>query len=57
MTIADKLRRLADMWEQDPTWTSHIRWRLLVILEDGDRIEANKHPGRIVDDVLGKEAA
>lgn len=56
MSIAEQLEHLAAMSRQDPADWSRIRWRLLVVLEDGDRAESDKHPGRIVDDVLGNSA-
>ena len=57
MTIAEQLRHLADMSEQDPDDWSRIRWRLLVVLDNGDRADDRRHPGRCIDQMLGKEAA
>jgi len=54
MTVAEKLRHLADMSEQQPDDWTRIRWRLLVVLHDGDRAEDAKHPGRAIDEMLGK---
>lgn len=53
MTIAEKLRGIAQIAEQDETDLGRVKWRLLALVDDIDREQAAKD-GSFIDSLINK---